>query len=165
MFNDYRLEVDVASIIEDFDNLKIKITMPEGTPNVAAREDIKISDTAPIVRGVEGERGVGELVNRPWSWRGPTGKPVYNFRSEGREFTSHRCLILADGFYEFTKPEEPGQKRKTKGLFTQRAHPWFCIAGHHRQGPAGEAFTMLTMDRSEERRVGKECVSTCRSRW
>src|SRR3546814_10530873 len=24
---------------------------------------------------------------------------------------------------------------------------------------------MQTMDRSEERRVGKECVSTCRSRW
>src|SRR3546814_12021037 len=23
----------------------------------------------------------------------------------------------------------------------------------------------LNMDRSEERRVGKECVSTCRSRW
>src|SRR3546814_4465319 len=146
MCNDYRLEVDVASIIEDFDNLKIKITMPEGTPNVAAREDIKISDTAPIVRGVEGERGVGELVNRPWSWRGPTGKPVYNFRSEGREFTSNRCLILADGFYEFTKPEEPGQKRKPKWLFTMRDHPWFCIAGIWRQGPAGEAFTMLTMD-------------------
>src|SRR3546814_13132071 len=27
-------------------------------------------------------------------------------------------------------------------------------------GPAG-----VTLDRSEERRVGKECVSTCRSRW
>src|SRR3546814_4492919 len=25
--------------------------------------------------------------------------------------------------------------------------------------------TMLTLGRSEERRVGKECVSTCRSRW
>src|SRR3546814_12620885 len=24
---------------------------------------------------------------------------------------------------------------------------------------------MLTLGRSEERRVGKECVSTCRSRW
>src|SRR3546814_4528424 len=24
---------------------------------------------------------------------------------------------------------------------------------------------LLLMDRSEERRVGKECVSTCRSRW
>src|SRR3546814_15593889 len=31
----------------------------------------------------------------------------------------------------------------------------------------GEAFIRLTADnvRSEERRVGKECVSTCRSRW
>src|SRR3546814_11080642 len=26
-------------------------------------------------------------------------------------------------------------------------------------------YTILTADRSEERRVGKECVSTCRSRW
>src|SRR3546814_9036404 len=26
-------------------------------------------------------------------------------------------------------------------------------------------FTPNTTDRSEERRVGKECVSTCRSRW
>jgi len=150
MCNDYRLEVDVASIIEDFDDLKIKITMPEGTPNVPAREDIKISDTAPIVRSVEGARGAGELVSRQWSWRGPTGKPVYNFRSEGREFSSHRCLILADGFYEFTNPEEPGQKRKTKWLFTMRDHPWYCIAGIWRQGPAGEAFTMLTMDAGED---------------
>src|SRR3546814_10582503 len=27
------------------------------------------------------------------------------------------------------------------------------------------AFVLLTILRSEERRVGKECVSTCRSRW
>src|SRR3546814_10168508 len=26
-------------------------------------------------------------------------------------------------------------------------------------------FWVLLIDRSEERRVGKECVSTCRSRW
>src|SRR3546814_12130552 len=26
-------------------------------------------------------------------------------------------------------------------------------------------FAMIFVDRSEERRVGKECVSTCRSRW
>src|SRR3546814_11013418 len=25
--------------------------------------------------------------------------------------------------------------------------------------------TIFTLDRSDERRVGKECVSTCRSRW
>src|SRR3546814_17586219 len=28
-----------------------------------------------------------------------------------------------------------------------------------------QAFVMLLTARSEERRVGKECVSTCRSRW
>src|SRR3546814_11309152 len=43
----------------------------------------------------------------------------------------------------------------------------------YRQGPAfrilteiTEAFEQFLCDpRSEERRVGKECVSTCRSRW
>ena len=50
MCNDYRLEVDVASIVEDFADLKIKITMPEGIPNLAPRADIKITDVAPIVR-------------------------------------------------------------------------------------------------------------------
>src|SRR3546814_20456580 len=35
------------------------------------------------------------------------------------------------------------------------AHAWpTCFTDHARQG-----------NRSEERRVGKECVSTCRSRW
>src|SRR3546814_2258369 len=29
----------------------------------------------------------------------------------------------------------------------------------------GKKRGYLTYDRSEERRVGKECVSTCRSRW
>src|SRR3546814_19315573 len=29
----------------------------------------------------------------------------------------------------------------------------------------GAASVVRTGDRSEERRVGKECVSTCRSRW
>lgn len=149
MCNDYRLEVDIASIAQDFDDLKIKIKMPEGTPNVEAREDIKISDVAPIVRSGE-VRGTGQLVNRRWSWAGQGGKPVYNFRSEGREFTSHRCLILADGFYEFTKPEDPKQKRKTKWLFTLRDHPWFCIAGIWRAAPEGEAFTMLTMEPGED---------------
>jgi putative SOS response-associated peptidase YedK len=138
--------VDVASILEDFDDLKIKIELPEGTPNVAAREDIKISDTAPIVRSVEGQRGVGELINRRWSWPGRNGKPVYNFRSEGRTFNTGRCLIIADAFFEFGAPIEPGQKRKTKWQFTLKDHPWFCIAGIWRAHPeVGEAFTMLTM--------------------
>src|SRR3546814_19582259 len=34
-----------------------------------------------------------------------------------------------------------------------------------RDCPSGSAETTPHLARSEERRVGKECVSTCRSRW
>ncbi|MBY8823453.1 SOS response-associated peptidase family protein [Sphingomonas colocasiae] len=151
MCNDYRLEVDVASIAEDFEDLKIKISMPEGIPNVPAREDIRMTDMAPIVKSVDGARGVGELVNRRWGWPSPKGAPVYNFRAEGRKFASRRCLILADGFYEFTDPQDPKQKRLDKWLFTVNGHRWFCIAGIWRHHPdVGEAFTMLTLDAGED---------------
>lgn len=147
MCNDYRLEVDLASITEDFADLKIRLEMPEGRPNIEPRADIKITDTAPIVRSASAGRGVGELVQRRWSWPGPTGKPVYNFRSDGRTFGEGRCLIIADGFYEFTAPADPKKKRKDKWLFTKVGEPFFCIAGIWRTVPElGDAFTMLTME-------------------
>ena len=146
MCNDYRLEVDIASVAEDFSNLKIKIEFSEGVPNLAPRADIKITDVGAIVRTSASGRGSGDLVQRRWSWPGKTGKPVYNFQSDGREFTSGRCLIVADGFYEFTKPDDPKKKLKDKWLFTKRGEAIFCIAGIWRAHPqVGEAFTMLTM--------------------
>jgi putative SOS response-associated peptidase YedK len=165
MCNDYRLEVSIASIMEDFEDLEIAIDVPEGTPNVEAREDIKITDTAPIVRRAASGRSV--LVNRRWSWPGPGGKPVYNFRAEGRKFDSNRCLILADGFYEFTRPEDPKQKRQDKWLFTMADHRWFCIAGIWRESPAGEAFTMLTLDPGEDVAPyhDRQVVALPRDRW
>lgn len=168
MCNDYRLEVEIASIMEDFDELEINIETPEGIPNVAPRADINITDVAPIVRSVEGRRAAGQLVNRRWSWPSPKGAPVYNFRSEGREFGSGRCLILADGFYEFTKPEDPKQKRKDKWLFTMKAHRWFCIAGIWRSHPeVGEAFTMLTMDAGEDIALyhHRQIIPLAREQW
>ena len=147
MCNDYRLTIELASVIEEFEHLKIGIRFPEGRPNIEAREDIKITDTAPVVRSVEGDRATGELVQRRWSWPGPTRKPVYNFRSEGREFNSNRCLIVADGFYEFTTPDDPKKKRKDKWLFKKVGEPMFAIAGIWRDtDDVGEAFTMLTME-------------------
>lgn len=146
MCNDYRLHVDVASIVEDFADLKIKIRFSEGRPNLEARDDIKITDVGPIVRTADGMRGEGDLVQRRWSWPGANRRPVYNFRSEGRDFTSNRCLIVADGFYEFTDPIEKGKKRKDKWLFTRTNEPFFCIAGIWRTTTeVGEAFTLLTM--------------------
>jgi putative SOS response-associated peptidase YedK len=147
MCNDYRLKVDVASIVEDFADLKIKIRFGEGAPNIEPRDDIKITDVAPIIRTIESVRGEGDLVQRRWSWPGQNKRPVYNFRSEGREFASNRCLIIADGFYEFTDPTEKGKKRKDKWLFTRRDEAIFCIAGIWRETKeVGEAFTMLTME-------------------
>lgn len=147
MCNDYRLLVDTATILQGFSDLKINIRLSEAVPNLEPRQDIKITDVAPIVRSVEGEPNEGDFVQRRWSWPGQNGKPVYNFRGEGREFTSGRCLIVADGFYEFTEPAEKKKKRKDKWLFTEKGEPWFCIAGIWRTDKkVGEAFTMLTME-------------------
>jgi|GEM_PF-104419 len=149
MCNDYRLTVDLDTIAADFSDLKIKIDFPDGAPNIEARDDIKITDVAPILRTAAD--GVVQLVQRRWSWPGNRGKPVYNFQSEGRDFGSNRCLILANGFYEFTDPlpiaTEPKEKLKDKWLFTMPERTLFCIAGIYRQHPeVGEAFTMLTID-------------------
>lgn len=58
-----------------------------------------------------------------------SGKPVFNFRSEGRSFAkSDRCLIPADGSYEFTKPEAPKQRRKDH-LFTLAGEPLVLDSG------------------------------------
>jgi putative SOS response-associated peptidase YedK len=58
-----------------------------------------------------------------------------------------RCLIIADGFYEFPTHTDPKSKRKHKWLFTKANEPWFCIAGIWRStAEVGEAFTMLTAE-------------------
>lgn len=117
MCNNYRLMVDVASIIEEFADLKIRIRFPEARPNLEAREDIKITELGPIVRGV------------------------------GREFTSNRCLVIADGFYEYTDPTSEVKKRKDKWLFQKIGGPIFAVAGIWRETKeVGEAFTMLTIE-------------------
>jgi putative SOS response-associated peptidase YedK len=151
MCNDYRLKLDIDMIRRDFPDLRVRIRFPEGVPNLPPRDDIRITDTAPILRAAADEEGAADLVQRRWSWPAPGGKPVYNYRSENREFghsaTGGRCLILADGFYEFTAHSDPKSKRKHKWLFTKPDEPWFCIAGLWRTTPeVGEAFTMLTTE-------------------
>lgn len=150
MCNEQRRRIALGQIRDDFQELRIPLRFPEGLPNLAPLDSIRITDTNAIIRQAgepEAEPGSAELVMRRWSWPGPGGKPVYNFRSEGREFTSGRCLIVADGFYEFTKPADPKAKRKDKWLFTKAGEEWFCIAGIWRStSDVGEAYTMLTAE-------------------
>ncbi len=147
MCNTYRLKVDIEWVRKDFGAIQIDIRFPEGIPNMQPRDDVRITDTAPIVRAVPEDREAADLIQRRWSWPSPNGKPVYNYRSDGREFAGGRCLIVADGFYEFTQHSDPKSKRKHKWLFTMKDEPWFCIAGLWKKTPdQGEAFTMLTTE-------------------
>src|SRR4051812_27356825 len=80
MCNLYSNKVSPDAIVRAFEQLRIPLALPEGLPNAEPREEIRITDRAPILRWGE---GAAELVQRRWSWPGPGGKPVYNFRSDG----------------------------------------------------------------------------------
>ncbi|MEO6224489.1 MAG: SOS response-associated peptidase family protein [Sphingomicrobium sp.] len=150
MCNLYTQSKSVDEVARIFAEMQAPLRFPEGAPNLAAR-DIAITDPGVIVRSAADGTGAFDLVVRRWSWPGAGGKPVYNFRSDGREFPTGRCLILADGFYEFTAPSDPRQKRKDRWLFTSRPGgadgAMIGIAGIVRTTPEiGEAFTMLTTE-------------------
>lgn len=149
MCNLYRLERAPDAITRLVRELGRQLVFPEGTPNFEPR-DLRITDRAPVLRRGAAANDIA-LVERRWSWPGPGGRAVFNFRAEGRRFSpADRCIAIADGFYEFTAPpassSNPGSgKRKNRWLFTWPAHPWFGIAGLLRTTPAmGEAFTLLT---------------------
>lgn len=137
MCNNYRLHVPANQLAAPFRDAGRPLAFPGGLPNLAPA-DYRIGDNAPVVSLVD---GAPQMVMTPWAWKGPTGKPVFNFRSDGRSFSnSTRCLIPADGFYEFTEPKVQG--KKTRWLFTMADQPWFWIAGVVRDG----ASAMLTTE-------------------
>ena len=143
MCNLYRLHKGSDAIRQLFAQKETQLSFPEGVPNLEPR-DVHITDPGPIVRaGAQGP----EMVVRRWSWPLAGGKPLYNFRSEGRNFPNNRCLVIADGFYEYTAPADPAQKRKDRWLFTPSDGGLLGIAGITRQHPeVGEAYTLLTAE-------------------
>ena len=151
--NEVARRIALGIIREDFSQLKIVLRFSEGLPNLAATDSIRITDTTAIIRAAAEDEA--DMVQRRWSWPAPNGKPVYNYRSEGRAFGNSakggRCLIPIDGFYEFTDPGvgpgTPKPKRKDKWRFTMPGAPFFCVAGLWRADrQVGEAFTMLTCE-------------------
>ncbi len=86
MCNEAYRNRELAKIANDWSQTGIPLRFPEGRPNFAPLPGCKITDRVEIVRPAADAPGEAEMVTRRWSWPGPNGKPVYNFRSEGRTF-------------------------------------------------------------------------------
>jgi putative SOS response-associated peptidase YedK len=113
--------------------LKLPVVWDGQASNLEPRPEIRMTEVAPIVRHV-GDQAVVSMTQ--WAWKSPTGKPVFNYVSEQRDFTnSDRVLIPADAFYEFTAKLTSSQKRMTRWKFTMVDNPLFWIAGIVKTSP------------------------------
>jgi putative SOS response-associated peptidase YedK len=151
MCNLYSEKVSYRQLVDEFSQLKLPVVLPgpEAAPNLEPLEQVRPTDVAPVIRAAEG--GV-ELARLKWGFaparrNPPSGAsrgapPVINFRSEGRRFGRGRCLVPADGFFEFTGSIYP----KTRWRFTEAGQDWLCMAGLWRpaEGDWPESFTLLT---------------------
>jgi putative SOS response-associated peptidase YedK len=144
MCNDYAREIELGRVlkaIKEMERVPPFAWQGGNTPNdIAPQAHIKISDKG-FVAKLEGKDLVGDMVK--WAWKTPSGKPVFNFVSEKRDFSkSERCLILATSFYEYIQPEQGKMKLKDQHCFTMRDEEWFWVAGIIKQG----CFAMLTTE-------------------
>ena len=142
MCNDYGNHVAYAEYAEALKQLEMPIRAPLSPPNLEPRDDIWPTENAPVFRSHDD--GV-ELAQLRWGFpaSAPKGRPVINFKSEGRRFAeSRRCLVPASHFYEFKGTKAP----KAKYKFTLAGEPWFCFAGLWRPGSGDvpDSFTLLT---------------------
>lgn len=143
MCNEYAREKQLNDAIAAFDNRKLPLFKWRGgqIPNdLGPQPSIRIRDNALVVRLVDGAL---EGAMTTWAWPGPRGAPVFNFRSEGRDFGhSDRVLVPATAFFEYTAPQARGVKLKDKHRFEMAGEDWFWIAGVVKEG----CFTLLTTE-------------------
>jgi putative SOS response-associated peptidase YedK len=132
MCNEFRFENSLEDILDAFSRLQLPLDWAGGAPNIEPRPSIRPTDPAYVITGHEGGARLSQLR---WGFPGPKG-PIINFRSEGRRFPRGRCLLPADGFFEFTGEKAP----KSKWLFQPAAGGFLGIAGLIRD----DRFTLLT---------------------
>src|ERR1700728_1001938 len=111
MCNEYARRQSLETLGEAFSQLRLPPLRWAGQqiPNdLEGKASVRIGDVAPVFRLDDGAL-TGAMA--PWAWKSPSGKPVFNFVSERRDFSrSDRVLVFADGFYEFTAPAQPRVK-------------------------------------------------------
>lgn len=137
-------------------------TSTQPAPNMASSLQVRPTNDAPIVRMIDGEPVVGNarwwLV--PWfhkgtlkDWKATTfnarAETAASSRAYRDSFKRRRCLVAADGWYEWSGMREGDEKRKQPWLFTARNPEPIMFAGVWDRcdttdlGPV-ESFTIVT---------------------
>src|SRR3546814_1257707 len=89
--------------------------------------------------------------------------PIWSGSPTVRTVRSPRCWasVSTPSPCSQTSTETASPRRRPRGA---AHHQLGSRAGHHDLARVA-AVELIEQERSEERRVGKECVSTCTSRW
>ena len=144
MCNDFGNHVAYAEYAEALTHPGMPIVAPVAAPNLEPKDDIWPSEVATVFR--RRDEGV-ELARLRWGFEpsNPQGRPVINFKSEGRSFAnSRRCLVPASHFYEFKGAKAP----KSKFKFTLRDEPWRPLERARRGKGKRSPFSQRHRDRT-----------------
>src|SRR3546814_15719841 len=98
------------------------------------------------------------------------GKPTWGtwWEWDGRMTSMLVLLFLYAGFVALTMGDANGNGGQRQGGMLSRGAAVYALVGAVNIPIINRSvvwWNSLHQGRSEERRVGKECVSTCRSRW
>jgi len=141
MCNSYEQQVAYAAYRKAIEAQELATRAAESAADLPQSEDLRIRDAGPVL--VASGNGV-ELKTMTFGWPRPRPKagPVFNFKSDGRDFSdSRRCVIILSGFFEFVGTKYP----KAKYRFSLKDSPVMGIAGLWSEDEAGKlSFTMLT---------------------
>ncbi len=146
MCNAYEQHVKWVEYVKMMQALELSIPTQQTELDLPFADDIRINQMGPVMRATANDNEI-ELV--PMNFGLPSDQPkrgpVFNYRSEGRDFSkTRRCLIPASGFFEFTGTKYP----KTKHRFTLNDAAFMAIAAIWREarGNHPASFAMLTTE-------------------
>jgi putative SOS response-associated peptidase YedK len=146
---------------KEFSELRIRWKLDRDLPLLKPRYNIAPSQDAPVIVSVDGVRS-GELFQWglvPWWAKDPSiGNQMINARAETLATKAafkdlvgqQRCLVLADGFYEWRKEG----KRKVPMRFKLKTGEPFAFAGlwdswRKPDGKRLQTFTIITTEPNE----------------
>lgn len=143
MCNLYRLTTTTEALRTLFN------AMEGPSPRLASEADFYPDRPAPVIVSTATGRALATMT---WGVPPPPGvaRPVINIRNLESPFWrpllggSHRCLVPASAFAEWSTAPDPATGRKRRHWFALRSTPLFAFAGLFSPGADGPRFAFLT---------------------